>query len=172
LVEGEGDSFTAGGKTFKTGAEYNEVTGQITVYGANRYTNSAQIKDTLAHEVGHSLEDKWFSEAHEQWEKTASKHPKWFDDFGDPKPEFKTQFAKASPLAVTRTRFFDAWDAGEDGITQYSKAWAKDGNWSETFAEMTSVYLVGGKSEVMKLARRNGAAKLGSAFVDAMENLQ
>lgn len=166
MVNRPGDVFEAGGQQFRAGAEWHQSTGKIRIYDVERHGAS---KDLLAHEVGHGLQHRWVDEGHEQEIDAISKHPEWFDRSGYAKLEFAEQHTKEYPLAASRDLFGKAWAAGEDGITSYSKAWAKSGNFSETIAEMTKLYLSLSPTAFSTYMGREGAPNLGRAFVDVVD---
>jgi hypothetical protein len=139
LHSGSGRDFMAGGQNFKEGGNWNGNTGIINIYDANGL--SLQTADYIvSHEVGHNVFNLWFDKANAEEASIYTGKPEWFDSGGNIRPEHKEEYEKSCPLAMQRNKFIDAWKSGEDGITPYSEAWAKSGQWSETVAEMFRIY--------------------------------
>lgn len=185
ISSAKGYDFDAGGQTFEAGGDWNARTGTIHVYSANRYATSydphtrtysrLSVRKLLAHEVGHSLENKWWSTANKQHRDAYDEHPGWFNKSGHikyVKPEFWALYKQAYPESAAQKAFLDAWAKGQDGITSYSAAWAADGVISETIAEMASIYFTYGGDSLMAHSHSVGANGLGLAFLDAMRAME
>ena len=163
--EKPGFGFEAGGVEFRAGASWDVSNGRINVYNAKNYADSGN--DPFGHEVGHNMFDRWWNQAREQenrvYNSTDTMH--MFMLNGYPKPEFVNEVARLMPLATARDNFTAAWRAGQDGITHYSMAWAKEGHWSETAAEMAKVYFRGGENALRSVAKGTGASDLAESFL-------
>jgi hypothetical protein len=165
----EGRKFTAGGEEFVTGASYNNASAKIRVFNANSTMQMDRENSLLYHEVGHNLEHRWRDIGNEEISTAHREHPDWFRDDGDVHRQHRAAYKKTYPIGSTYDRFTRAWLFDkEDGITPYSKAWAKEGNFGETFAEMAKIYFRDGWSAVTKAGIASGAGNLAQAFNDAM----
>lgn len=169
LKEEAGHTFEAGEQQFQSGATWHQASGTLTMHNANLYgvVVRSSTRQTLGHEIGHNLHADWWNGANAQADAVFKKHPDWIDMAGNLKPGLEEKFAKLAPLHIAQRRFLAAWEAGEDGVNDYTKAWAKDGRFSETAAEMFGIYLSQGRAQLMKRAREVGAEELAYAVEDA-----
>lgn len=131
---------------FYNGGDY------IQMYDCELYKESEGINYVLDHEMGHSVYADWYNKANMDY-RGVNKHP----DFD------------YSPYESTWKAFQDAWKSGEDGISDYSKVWAKEGKDTETFAELFRVYMNKGRSGLLSTCRKSDSLNLGRAFLDVME---
>ena len=91
----------------------------------------------------------------------------------------RAELEQTHPYAVLAHDWDTAWKAGEDGITPYSTDWAKQGNDSETFAEIAKFALgyasynqAHAVAFTATVARNNGAPTLLRVFVDLAHQMQ
>jgi hypothetical protein len=158
-----GYNFTAGGNNFQSGANYNN--GNIKLFDSELYISNVNVSQYLDHEVGHAIADKWWRDANHEEGEAYDLHPEWFEKHtGMLLPEY----ANNLPLTTAQDKFLGAWKAGEDGISDYSKAWAKEGKWSETIAEMTNLYNMLGTTANKRRAFKDacvGAGTLADAYL-------
>lgn len=167
LYEERGAEFKVGEHTYNTGGEWDRRTSTISIYSANLYM-TYDVGTILSHEVGHSICDRWVKVGHEQLIRAYHEHANWFDVRQlRVKPECEGMYRLRYPLAASWEDFKYAWDNGQDGITPYSKAWAKSGKYSETIAEMASIYFTEGRKALVEHSVQHGAEGLAQAFLDA-----
>ena len=136
----EGYKFTAGGQEFQAGGDWDVARSNVNTYNANALTENGYTS-LLAHEAGHAVFDEWLDRGRGELLAARKEHAEWFNDDYTVKDEYAQQYKVAAPFAVAYNRWRDAWDAGQDGITLYSTAWAKDGHSGETAAEIGKVYM-------------------------------
>ena len=158
---GSGDKFTAGGQEFSRGGDWSSTSGNIRLYNNEYYKLEDTVNDILDHEVGHAVYDMWWKDAIKEETDLYHSNPEWFEMEGYPKPEYADKF----PLSRARNKFLYSWSTGEDGITDYSKAWAKSGKWSETVAEMNKLYLKHGRDTFRSICTDSGAGTLVDAYL-------
>lgn len=137
-----GKGFKAGDKHFETGAEWSKRRKMVTVYNANS-TSQKEFDRMISHEAGHSA----------------------YDDLIDGSRSGSAAHQEAYG------NFRKAWDT-EDGITPYSKAWAKSGEASETFAEMAKIHLTQGMGELESVCYRGKATNLLKAYKQSISALK
>jgi len=153
-----GKDFMAGGTNFTEGA--SNTNGHIVLNDSEYYKSDEEVAYLLDHEVGHEVGIKWWADANREEEDAYYNHPEWFE-VGVIRPEYFDNF----PLAIARNRFLNSWSAGEDGISDYSKAWAKGGRWSETLAEMNRYYMQVGRNSFRDICSSEGAGTLADAYL-------
>ena len=179
----EGENFVAGGQTFKTGGNWVVANAEVDIYDANS-KDANDFANMLGHEAGHAVNDEWWDRANSEEAAAFDEHPEWFDHSGNPKNEYRAQYKDACPLRMAQAKFLTAWRAGQDGITPYSEAWAKDGKWCETVAEMAKSYMahhdfakryhnsVADAERSFTAEMKDRAPGLGAAFLDAIHALR
>ena len=172
LNQGRGYTFQAGGQTFTAGADWDLTTRQIRLWDAHRAGSGfasldKEIRDSLSHESGHAFFDQWWAKADIEDVKVKTNQG-WLDVGGYVKPEHRDKV----PFLAARDDFMAAWSRGEDGLTAYSRAWAKE-SWqsgtTEAVAAMMEKYISGGRSALLRQASRAKAKGLGRALLDAIK---
>lgn len=179
VYERDGERFTAGGEEFQTGMDYDHTLGRIRIFQANEELSEVFTNEGIYHEVGHNLDKRWKDTALEEQRQSFREHRDWYGDRMVFKEEHRQDMEKAYPLFSARRRFLQAWKAGEDGITSYSSAWAREDRSGETIAEFARYYFGGysrggaavSRRNVMTIGDEKGAPNLARAFADAMEGL-
>lgn len=151
--------------TFRAGGNWDSNGEIVNVFNANIYGFESQFRTVIFHEVGHSMFDGWWTKANKEESDIRAAHPDWFDAGGWPKMDYVLKYNALRPFSLTRAIFLDAWDRGEDGITSYSKSWAKHGHFSETVAEMAKILFEDGEHALRETCKASGASNLGDAFL-------
>jgi hypothetical protein len=179
-----GYGFEAGGEQFQAAMEYRQDEGAIKIFNANRNLSVLSANNAIYHEVGHDLYGRIEQVTVVEGKREGGTPREWYSS--DPKtgmmslkPEYEAAHKKKYPMSNAIGRWNEARDAGEDGITPYSKAWAKESGWlDETFAEMSQVYFAGwtaggkkyARAGVRRIGKIHSASNLAEAFVDMMDS--
>jgi hypothetical protein len=143
-IDSPGHSFQAGGQTFTSGGHYDPITRDITINEINKKT-ADDIQYLITHEYGHNFMDNWWDAANKA---------------GD-----------VGPLAEARDDFLRYFKEGQE-ITPYASAWAKDGKFSETVAEIAKIYAYRDEEWLMNFAKEQGSTEMVSAVIRAIKALK
>jgi len=168
LQSNRGKEIVVGGKDFNVAGNWDEYNKKINLFGVNeRISQGKGFDDIINHEVGHAVFDSWHDIAKKEEAEAYKNNPEWFwgDHIHD---EYLNKYAKACPLGAELRLFQKAWREGEDGITDYSKAWAKRGKPSETIAEMSKMYFTKGKSYLVDRCNESKATRLCDVFLKVL----
>lgn len=133
------DIQAAGESLGKAAGDWNSTTRVIRLFGSAGISRSV-----IAHEVGHSLHDDWQRDASYEFSTITQNRPDLIGRNGYPLPGKEVEAARLAPMWDLRERFTDAWLAGGDGVTAYSRAWGLKGQICETTAELFSIYHTAG----------------------------
>lgn len=184
IVLHEGGSYkfiASNGKEYSAGGNYDASENTVNVFNAKYPRDHVEL---MQHEIGHNV----YNDAKSQLMMTAMdmlketpespspyKHlfSKGYSFKDDPalRPEIDKALRKVGGAHVAAYYAFEtAWKDGQDGVTDYSKAW--HGKPTETWAEMSQLYWTGnnrpsprGSTNVRSAAKDNGAVELGEAFL-------
>ena len=184
LHEKSGYTFTAGGKEFTAGGDYDSSKDTINIFKAGNIS-TLSAESIVTHEVGHNVyNDARSSLLQARIDlRNRDAYGHLFSggkssDFKDD-PKSRTEIAKAlkktAGTHVAAYYQFDAsWRDGQDGVTDYSKAWSNKA--TETWAEMSEIYWTRGTAAyrgaagVRNVAKDNNAVELGEAFLTHMRS--
>ncbi len=173
-----GKSFTAGGQIFTTAAEFTASTRDIALYNANTPDMFADIDRLLDHELGHSLETAIGV--------YAARGRTFADMVTKTTGQARTTMEQGRDKYAPWVKVADALDAArakkEDGVSEYSKAWWREGaiqGQAETLAVLATHYFgsalgTWGKTPADRVrnACKGQAEALGEAFLAGLALLE
>ncbi len=173
-----GKAFTAGGQAFTTAAEYTASTRDIALYNANSADLMLDADHLLDHEVGHSLETALFV--------YAQRGRTFASAVAQTTGQARTTMERGRDKYAPWVKVADALDAArakkEDGVSEYSKAWWKEGEHqgqAETLAVLTTHYFgsapgARGKTPADRVrnACKGQAEALGEAYLAGLALLK
>jgi len=169
LQSNRGKEIVVGGKDFNVAGNWDEYNKKINLFDVNdRVAKGKGFEDIINHEVGHAVFDSWYGIADKEDHESYTNHPEWWKMGNNVSDEYKNKYEKDYPLASARRDFIVAWKSGEDGITDYSSAWAKRGKPSETVAEMSKIYFTKGKDYLVAHCDKSKATKICSTFLKVL----